>query len=630
MVARRAASSDPGNIGFPYHAIGWIVDPNDVNRLMPVGAPGELLLESASLAQGYIGREEETQSTFVGRPTWREQVLPCSPGSRFLRTGDLVRYEPEDGSFCLLGRQGNRVKIRGQRLELGQVENSLHECIPARGLIIAGIIHPRAAKEPMLVAFVAGSGSKGSAKQDEDLFPAPTDEFRHEAREALRKLHHSLPSFMVPNTLLPISFIPRTVTGKVHRRHLYEQASGLSQSELFSYVSSRPCYRPPQTGDEVKLQRACAQVLQIAVECVGMEDNFIELGGHSLTAGQLVSVARADGLQLRLSQVLQQPTLAALAQDAGKLPVNMGPNSTETDPFRSLREHVRRQIIPGIDMSTVEDVLPTLHSQMAFARDHCVDFFIFRVDGPLDSVLLGEAWTALVNKLPILRTVFPTIQGDIVQLVLREIPSSINVVEPAGTDGVELYAQKLCKAGQETHYRVDSPTVQLTLVQAPADPGASALVLRLCHAQYDGMCLEKLMHSLFAAYHNRSIEVQSDFAQYTHACRQLRTPEAMSFWRQLLTDASPTQLDASAHCSEPDPILSSMRMSYTRDIPNLPTPRAFTLATCVKVAWSWVLRQETGHDDVVFSQLGSCRERVPLPAANSVIGPCVNSTPVPV
>ncbi|KAJ5329427.1 nonribosomal peptide synthase [Penicillium brevicompactum] len=627
MVARRGEGSDPRNIGFPFAAVGWIVDPQNVHRLMPIGAEGELLLESPSLAQGYIGDEAETQGTFLGAPSWLKQVRPHGSGCRFLRTGDLFKYDSGDGSFCLIGRKGNRVKIRGQRLELGQVESHLRECLPTVNLAIATVIQQEG-EEPMLVAFIADAERQNEETLDNDLFPPPTEYSRLRGRDALVKLRRVIPSFMVPTTIIPIGVIPRTTTGKVHRRQLHEQASELSRTQLLAYVSARPCYRAPQSEAEGKLQRACGQTLQIDPDSVGMNDNFIDLGGNSLTARQLVSVARADGLHIKLSQVLQQSTLAALADSENQSLLESEVSCADTDPFRKLREDVLREGIAGVDMHTVEDVLPTLFSQMTCARDQCVDFMVFRVDGFLDRKRLSEAWAVLIKRLPILRTVFPKFHGRNIQLVLREIADSYTVVEVPIGDTTECVAQAICKTGLEDHYRVDRPVVQLTLVQAMAGPQVSALVLRLCHAQYDGMCLEPLVRALLSAYHNPSIEVESDFTAYTRTCSQLRVPEAFLFWRHLLTGASPTQLGARDNGAQHDASLQSQRFFYSRDIPNIPSPAGITQATCVKAAWSWVLRHEVEKEDVVFGQLGSCRASVPLPAVGSIIGPCMNITPV--
>lgn len=350
MVARRGKNSNPRNIGLPYSAVGWIVDPKDDHRLMPIGAEGELLLESPSLTRGYIGDEEETRRKFLETPPpWLKKVRPDGSSCRLFRTGDLVKYDSADGSLLLLGREGDQVKIRGQRLELGQVESHLREYLPPTNFIIATVIQQESGEEPMLVAFVADAESRSPEELEKGLFSPPTENFRLQARDALAKLRRALPSFMIPNTILPIGLIPRTATGKVHRRQLSERASALSRTQLLAYVSARPCYRAPETETEKKLQRACSEALGLDIDSVGMGDNFIDLGGHSLTARQLVSVARADGLQIELSRILQQPTIAALAETVDQSLLESEVRCADADPVRKLREDVLREgISPGV------------------------------------------------------------------------------------------------------------------------------------------------------------------------------------------------------------------------------------------------------------------------------------------
>ncbi|KAH3022157.1 Nonribosomal peptide synthetase 6, partial [Aspergillus fumigatus] len=245
------------------------------------------------------------------------------------------------------------------------------------------------------------------------------------------------------------------------------------------------------------------------------------------------------------------------------------------------------------------DALPVLYTQMTTARDHCVDFFPLRViGGQLDPEQLRLAWTRVIQAFPILRTVFPRFRGRFIQLVVRFTESS------------KLHPARRPRSGQ-----------------GPSAAGSSALVLRLCHAQYDGSCLEHLVRSLMMAYHGRPLVVESDFQAYTRTCLRLRIPEVLDFWRRFLAGSSPTQL-ASSMTGDREAARKINRSFFRREVNSLAAPAGFTLATVVKAAWSWVLRNETRSEDVVFGQLVSCRGSVPLPHADTIIGPCMNIIPV--
>ncbi|KAH2241247.1 Nonribosomal peptide synthetase 6 [Aspergillus fumigatus] len=572
MVSRKSSEdADPGNIGSPFCAVGWVVDPDDYHRLMPIGATGELLLESPCLCRGYIDNEDETKLAFVSKPSWLTQ--------------------------------GNRVKLRGQRLELAQVEHHLRSCLSSTHPVLADVVQPanENGRDPMLVAFVPWADSQSAADATDGFFAPPTKDFQTQARAVLGRLRHLLPSFMVPSTLLAVRTIPRTGTGKIHRRRLREAASMLSRKQLMAYISPFIPYRAPETELERKLQRACGRLLNIEADQISMQDNFFDLGGNSLTARQLVAVARAEGLQVSVAQIFQQPTLAGLAQ-TDRHPVRRAEvprSSHDPDPFGRVRDDVRREGLPHIARGNIEDALPVLYTQMITARDHCVDFFPLRVIG-------NFVWHGLGSSKP--SPFYGRCSPDS-GAALSSLLSGISETQTF-TESSKLHPARRPRSGQ-----------------GPSAAGSSALVLRLCHAQYDGSCLEHLVRSLMMAYHGRPLVVESDFQAYTRTCLRLRIPEVLDFWRRFLAGSSPTQL-ASSMTGDREAARKINRSFFRREVNSLAAPAGFTLATVVKAAWSWVLRNETRSEDVVFGQLLSCRGSVPLPHADTIIGPCMNIIPV--
>ncbi|KAK9600491.1 Nonribosomal peptide synthetase 6 [Aspergillus fumigatus] len=536
MVSRKSSEdADPGNIGSPFCAVGWVVDPDDYHRLMPIGATGELLLESPCLCRGYIDNEDETKLAFVSKPSW------------------LTQPANENG------------------------------------------------RDPMLVAFVPWADSQSAADATDGFFAPPTKDFQTQARAVLGRLRHLLPSFMVPSTLLAVRTIPRTGTGKIHRRRLREAASMLSRKQLMAYISPFIPYRAPETELERKLQRACGRLLNIEADQISMQDNFFDLGGNSLTARQLVAVARAEGLQVSVAQIFQQPTLAGLAQ-TDRHPVRRAEvprSSHDPDPFGRVRDDVRREGLPHIARGNIEDALPVLYTQMTTARDHCVDFFSLRVIG-------NFVWHGLGSSKP--SPFYGRCSPDS-GAALSSLLSGISETQTF-TESSKLHPARRPRSGQ-----------------GPSAAGSSALVLRLCHAQYDGSCLEHLVRSLMMAYHGRPLVVESDFQAYTRTCLRLRIPEVLDFWRRFLAGSSPTQL-ASSMTGDREAARKINRSFFRREVNSLAAPAGFTLATVVKAAWSCVLRNETRSEDVVFGQLVSCRGSVPLPHADTIIGPCMNIIPV--
>ena len=231
-------------------------------QLVPVGVPGQLYIGGDGLARGYWNQPELTAERFIPNP------FSDRPGARLYTTGDLVRWLPE-GSLEFLTRIDHQVKIRGCRVELGEVERTLAQHPQVREAVIACSEDP--SREKRLVAYVV------PRKQGESNTAA--------WRGFLRQ---RLPEYMVPSAFVTLERLPVTPNGKVDRRALPAPDSGRPDLEM--------AYMPPRTPVEVALARIWAETL--GLEQVGIHDNFFHLGGHSLLAVRLLD---------RVQKVLRKP-----------------------------------------------------------------------------------------------------------------------------------------------------------------------------------------------------------------------------------------------------------------------------------------------------------------------------------
>ncbi|MEA2692939.1 MAG: hypothetical protein QOJ16_2326 [Acidobacteriota bacterium] len=243
---------------------------------VPIGVNGELFLAGAHLAEGYLGNPALTAERFVPHS--------YGEGERLYRTGDLCRWTSE-GDIEFLGRRDAQVKVRGFRIEPGEVEHALlaHPAIAA-----ACVVAEREEGGVELVAYL--------------LFAAPAD--LPGVADLRAHLGRSLPEYMLPSRFVPVAELPLTPSGKVDRRAL----SGISGAALRSAVA----YVPPGTELERQLAGIWEAVLGRAP--IGMEEDFFELGGHSLKATQVIAeIHRRLGLEMPLLQVFRTPTLRGLA-----------------------------------------------------------------------------------------------------------------------------------------------------------------------------------------------------------------------------------------------------------------------------------------------------------------------------
>ncbi|KAL3493976.1 hypothetical protein BJX62DRAFT_234833 [Aspergillus germanicus] len=199
-------------IGLSWGGVAWVVSPNDPDILLPIGAIGELVMEGPIIADGYIGVEPSIPKKSFVTPRWLHPGHPyhCSRQSRRVyRTGDLVRYN-SDGTLMFLGRKDSQVKIRGQRVEIGEIEHYIQRFLgdqtPGTSAI-ADVIAPKGSGDCTLVVFLSiGEKANGSVEAARiDL-----QQRIHGLNESLRT---QLPRYMVPSYYIPVAQIPMTATG---------------------------------------------------------------------------------------------------------------------------------------------------------------------------------------------------------------------------------------------------------------------------------------------------------------------------------------------------------------------------------------------------------------------------------
>lgn len=611
----------------------WVVDPRDHNRLQPIGTEGELMIESSALGQGYLNNPEQTAVTFVQQPTWLQQ-LRSNTQARCVLTGDLVRFRDLDGSIQFVGRKGNKTKIRGQRIELGEVEYHLQRHFPEANFAVADVIalspQGRRDETSALVGFVVSnlpSKAQEAPGVDGELFAPPSPNHRQQAQQAKQELRQILPEYMVPSIIISLAYLPRTATGKCHRQKIRLAASKLSWGELMSYQWTKPSYVAPKTSEEMVLQSVCAEVLALPMSEISINDNFFNLGGDSLIARQLISKARLKGLQLSLTHVFESTTLAALAQCAHLqsqlAKMKASSLSDEGDPFRTLAISFLANLPVGLAADDIEDVIPTTEMQNMLIGAKVVDYFPFEITGPFDQHQLQQACELVVQSNASLRSIFVKFRDQNVQVILKRGPSSsFTTLDFADSDKENpiTIAQARFILDQKDPLPLDKPVVHFFFCSMAKDK--HAFIIRLAHAQYDGACVKPLVSQISAAYRNQPYRVAVDFPQYRRECARLRTPQALNYWKSLLAGGQVTRIPRiSAEGTEGECTIYS---SESRP----PTPPiGVTMATAIKAAWSFVLRRKTQQQDVVFGQVADGRA-MNLDGVQNTIGACLNTTPV--
>ena len=264
-------------IGAPVgNGTAYVLAPN--GHPQPIGVPGELYIGGAGVANGYLGRADLTAQRFLADPF-------AAPGGRMYRTGDRSRWRP-DGNLEFLGRLDDQVKLRGIRIELGEVEAVLGSQVGVAAAAVA--VHPDGSGGERLVAYLVSDSSNAMSVAD--------------VRDGASR---QLPSGVVPSAFVVLDELPLTSSGKVNRRAL--------PAPTGSDISVAKPYVGPRTTVEHELVQIWERLLA-AGRRIGVHDDFFESGGHSLLAIQMLAeVERVRGVRVPLAWLFEAATIESLA-----------------------------------------------------------------------------------------------------------------------------------------------------------------------------------------------------------------------------------------------------------------------------------------------------------------------------
>ncbi|KAI4170935.1 MAG: hypothetical protein LQ343_004593 [Gyalolechia ehrenbergii] len=307
------STANPSNIG---HAVGghcFIVNQNNSDELVPVGAIGEMVVVGPILARGYLKDRAKTEEAFVRSPRWMAKFQSSIDSERpvIYKTGDLVRYA-EDGSLLYVGRKDNQTKLHGQRLELGEVDHHIGQ-IPSiqHGL---ATIPSRGVYEKKLVGVLAFKEHAHPHIEHEGLQVIARTDAEPQIRSAKDCLSSRLPPYMVPSNWVLLKDIPLLPSGKLDRRRVktwIEEMNG----DVFRTISGTDSDDNEVQGTEMEqqLQMIWSKVLHLTPQQVGLDRNFIYLGGDSISALQVASQCRSQGLGVTVQDIIRCKSLSELA-----------------------------------------------------------------------------------------------------------------------------------------------------------------------------------------------------------------------------------------------------------------------------------------------------------------------------
>jgi fusarinine C synthase len=445
-VAQRHLTEDMNsrNVGRGIGAVTWLVDPSNHECLMPLGTVGELLIEGPIVGRGYLGDQQKTDSSFIQSPSWLPDGCDSIPGrsSRLYKTGDLMRYE-SDGSLVYVGRKDLQVKLRGQRIELGDIEHHLANFLPPGTEIIAETITPDSKDgQALLVACIAEPKIDRTLNNGSDKMALSLASLLSNINE---KLIGVVPRYMVPSLYVPVAQMPLTASGKIDRHQLREAARRMQSLARDTDIST---IQPPQTDTEKALHELWARILDVLPASFGLESNFFRLGGESIAAMKLVGATRAAGHQgLNVGVVIRHPKLRDMASvietharldvtglDTETRKINGTSTSAEIPSFSllgsqeivtSIRMEAERQCSLN-DGDIIEDIYPCTSMQESlteFSLARPGTLMVQNVKEVSDATgvtSVQQAWENVVSSSAILRTsIIRSTELGLVQVVTK-------------------------------------------------------------------------------------------------------------------------------------------------------------------------------------------------------------------
>ncbi|KAJ5968821.1 hypothetical protein N7501_005069 [Penicillium viridicatum] len=620
--ASAATGRDYLSIGPGNGAAMWIANPNDHNELVPVGAVGELLVEGPIVGQGYLNDPEKTAAAFINDPPWLVAGHKEYAGrqGRLYKTGDLGRYDPDGlGGIVFVGRKDTQVKLRGQRVELGEIESQLKAVLPSEANVIAEVITPKDyGGQPMLVAFVAFQ-PKGHGQAELAL-----DEISSELSSVLAKANadvaKTLPRYMVPTTYIPVNLMPVLISGKTDRKQLRAFGATVDLRQLDQGAASTASRELNEL--EKRLRQAWAETLKLEAEAIRPDDNFFALGGDSLAAMRLVSVCRAQDLDLSVISTFGNPTLSAMATVVQPCSSQV---QEEIPAFSLISQSVESARLEaaeacGVDQADVQDIYlctPTQESLFTFSLKSTKAYIAQRVACIPSHISLDawkKAWEDVVAASPILRSRLAPLQDPgLQQIVVKEGVSwrySTDLDQYLENDRSErmILGQSLARYGLVSN----------------ANDDKRYMVWTVHHVLYDGWSEPIVLKQVSDALQNQSVEIQTQMRNFVKYVRDTDETAMYDFWRRELKGAVGPQfprLPSRDFMPTPNGLIEHQIALETS------AGSPFTMATLVRGAWALVASQYTGSDDVVFGETLTGRD-ISLPGVESIVGPLIATIPI--
>lgn len=607
------------NIGRPLrNTSAFVVSTNSAFNLLPSGSVGEFAFGGEQVFRGYVGRDTLNAEKIIDHPNL----------GRIYRSGDIGRILP-DGSLLISGRIDDQIKVRGNRVELGEISSVLLSDPDVRDC--ATILDGHEAPNQTLASFFVPE--RCSSRNNTQTQAISLEECY--ITRLFDRLEASLPSYMIPNFVIPIKKLPLTSQGKLDKHELGRLLQDLPYEAKSPFTRSSGDTNSAENWgmEESQIAEALKETLQISDANLTPNKSFFSFGLNSLNAIAFAKLL-ASRLQIRVnvSSVLHSSTITRLAR-------------TLKEESAATPSSVRDNVIDMLPAGVVEDVrtrcasfeqnikciLPCTPLQEAMlssgsAKTHSTycNSLSLRING--DLLAIKRCWRDMVKRHSILRTHFVSTSNPehpYVQVVLKDLPL------PWREQNLDISNNSAFSEGYAGN--VASMIVKMSkpfCVDVHTSARGTKLILHMHHAIYDEISMSRLLGEVEIAYRGKVLPAPTSFAPFLTEIQRQSGQDAIAFWSAQIEGFKPKPFPV-VHSSEPaEEVVLETRMPISHsDLDSYCRRHAVSHVAVFQAALVKVMACAQGAQDICFGNVVSGRT-VPVERVDTLVAPCFNTVPV--
>lgn len=582
-ISKVTSSTEASSIGFPIdNTKMYILD--ECLRLQPIGIAGTIFIGGHGLAKGYYSNKKLTKEKFI--------TNPFNEKGKIYNTGDLGKWNKK-GEIEFIGRNDGQVKVRGYRIEVGDIENTMNAL---KGVKSSVVVSKKSEDlEDHLVAYVIYENKI------------------YEPEDIINLIKKELPEYMVPYIIIGLNNFPLTLNGKIDRKLLAEKRIDISRTSK--------TFNEPKNNLELELYGFYEEVLQMD-KPFSITDNFFSLGGHSLNAVRLIStIEKKLKYQLSLRNVFDYPSIEKLANYLRQI------NPIESETIEVIKE---RPYYP-ISKSQYFIWLASQKSHKSIAYNMNA---VYKVEGKLDRSLLEQAFLYIIKKYDVLKSYFVELNGTPYQHIHPEEKLTFKI-------GFDIIENVKIAIKMFINREFDFEGELLLRAKLFEDNhGKTFIAFSTHHIIMDGWSLEIMINEVIKYYNslfnNRMLKSNildfqfRDYVAWQNSTENKHERQSKKFWRNYLKSYEwKTLINSDSGDLEKEPLGAVHYLIWGKDfISKLKTKiqeRSVTLHTLLLSGLILLIHQKYDHDDICIGTINSGRT---VPSLKSQIGMFVKTLPL--